>query len=712
MAASNSRSGLSKDLRLLDVYALATGATLSAGLFLLPGLAAAQAGPALPLCYLLAALPLLPAMLCAVELATAMPRAGGSYYFLDRSLGPLAGTIGGLGTWLALTLKTSFALIGIGAYLLIFFPDLPNWGVRLIAAAFAIGFGVLNAFGSKGTGRFQVILVAGLLSVLLVFMARGGFHVDATRFHGFFDAGTDSILSTAGLVYISYVGVTNVASVSEEVARPDKSLPRAVFLSLSSALLVYLGCTAVMVGVIPMPQLAGSLTPMADAARITMGTPGVVIISLAALAAFSSVANAGIMGSSRYPLAMARDGLLPSGLQELSARRTPVRSIALTVAAILFFVLVLEPVKIAKLASAFQLMMFALLCLAVIVMRESRIPSYDPAYKTPWYPWMPISGIIAPYFLIAEMGWLPIAFSIGLVAAGVAWFHFYAEKRVTRYGAIYHVFERLGQNRFQELDAELRTILKEKGLRDQDPFDEVLAHAIVLDIDEPLDFEELVVEATRPLLRRIPVSRDQIVTGFMEGTRTGATPVAGGAALPHLRLAEVTHPHLVLVRCRKAMQIPTANVFGTPQESPPIHAIFFLISPEADPGQHLRMLAELASRVDQEDFIPSWLEAQREEDLRALFVHEERTLTIDLLRGGAGGKLIDLEVREVHLPHGSLIAKVQRGKQVLVPGGDTRLREGDRLTVIGQRDAIKKLISELDISADSATAPPAESERT
>ena len=98
MSAPDQGGKLAKELRLLDVYALATGATLSAGLFLLPGPAALQAGPAIPLCYLLAAVPLVPAMLCTVELATAMPKAGGADYFLDRSLGPLFGTIGGLGT--------------------------------------------------------------------------------------------------------------------------------------------------------------------------------------------------------------------------------------------------------------------------------------------------------------------------------------------------------------------------------------------------------------------------------------------------------------------------------------------------------------------------------------------------------------------------------------------------------------------------------------
>ena len=128
---------LKKELTLLNVYAIATGTTLSAGFFLLPGIAFNEAGPAVVLSYLIAAIPLIPAMFSMAELATAMPRAGGAYYFLDRSMGPFVGTIGGMGTWLALVLKTAFALIGMGAYLRIFWPNVPVVtlaGIRGIAA--------------------------------------------------------------------------------------------------------------------------------------------------------------------------------------------------------------------------------------------------------------------------------------------------------------------------------------------------------------------------------------------------------------------------------------------------------------------------------------------------------------------------------------------------------------------------------------------------
>ena len=158
---------LKKELKLLNVYAIATGTTLSAGFFLLPGIAFNEAGPAVILSYLIASIPLIPAMFSMAELATAMPRAGGAYYFLDRSMGPFVGTIGGLGTWLALALKTAFALIGMGAYLSIFWQDFP---IIFLAIILAIIFGIINLFGVQKIGTIQVLMVFSLLALLLVYL--------------------------------------------------------------------------------------------------------------------------------------------------------------------------------------------------------------------------------------------------------------------------------------------------------------------------------------------------------------------------------------------------------------------------------------------------------------------------------------------------------------------------------------------------------------
>ena len=208
----------------------------------------------------------------------------------------------------------------------------------------AVVLGVINLLGAKKSGGLQVALVFGLLSLLLVFVTSGAFFMQPLHFEGFLAAGFDNILSTAGLVYISYVGVTKVASLSEEVKNPERNLPRAVFLALASAILVYGLGTTVIVGLVPPDELRGNLTPVATAAGYALGFPGVVLLSLAALLAFVSVANAGMLSASRYPLAMSRDHLLPDLFRKLSRFGTPFHAISATSATIILIIVLFDPV--------------------------------------------------------------------------------------------------------------------------------------------------------------------------------------------------------------------------------------------------------------------------------------------------------------------------------------------------------------------------------
>ena len=593
-------------------------------------------------------------------------------------MGPLIGTIGGLGTWLSL--KTAFALIGMGAYINLFFPNLP---ILPVAVAFAICFGLLNLTGSKSAGIMQLILVGGLLMILAWFMT-GILHIQPNRFSGFFDKGTGSILATAGLVYISYVGLTKVASISEEVRNPERNLPLGVFLSLGTAIVVYVVGTTVMVGVIPMDQLAGNLAPVATAAELLAGTTGKILIVVAALCAFSSVANAGILSASRYPLAMSRDRMVPEAFARLARRGIPINGVLVTVVLILIILIVFDPLKIAKLASSFQLLLFAMNCLAVIVMRESRIESYDPGYTSPWYPWMQIAGIFTPFWLMALMGWMPVLFTLGMVSSGIIWYYWYARANVERGGAIFHVFELLGRQRFEGLDTELRGIMKEKGLRKEDPFNEVVARSHAIEAVEGENFESVASRASTLLAERVPAGADHILEGFLRGTRIGMTPVAHGAALPHLRIADMANAEMLLVRARCGMNIEAANEFGDElQLHRDIHAIFFLVSPEDNPGQHLRILAQVAERVDDDGFKAEWTGAEDEQQLKETLLRNDHYLSLHLSVNSKAAPLIGRTLRELQIPEGCLIALIRRGDFTFVPRAGTVIGEGDRLTIIG-----------------------------
>lgn len=689
MAQVKKQRRLKKELKLLDVYAIATGATLSAGFFLLPGIAAAEAGPALVLAYMLAAIPLIPAMFSVIELATAMPRAGGVYYFLDRALGPFLGTIGGIGTWLALILKVAFALVGMGAYLSLFIPNLP---IVPIAVAIAVILAIVNLVGAKKSGSLQVVLVIGLLAILAVFLTGGVVEFQPNHFENFFAAGFDSIIGTAGMVYISYVGVTKVASLSEEVTDPERNLPKGMILALATSILIYFVGTLVIVGLIPMDELKGNLTPVAAAAEYALGPYGVVLLSLAAMLAFVSVANAGMMSAARYPLAMSRDHLVPRVFRQQGKFGTPFYSILATLGTIILILILFDPMRIAKLASAFQLLMFALVCFAVIVMRESRIPSYDPGYKSPFYPWMQIAGIISPLYLLFEMGAMPIFFSLGLIVASSLWYFYYARNRVSRTGAIYHVLERLGRRRYHDLDTELRGIMREKGLRVEDPFDEIVSRSLVFDLADEASFEEVVAQIAEKLQSRVQLSAEQIRAQIMEGSRMGATPVTHGVALPHFRTDRIDQAELALVRARKGVQMTMYDPLTHAEEGEVrVQAIFFLVSPENNPTRHLRILARIAERIDEESFSVAWEDARYDHDLRECLLLDEHFLTMYVHARLSTGSMVNCPLSSIGLPKGSLVAMLSRHGESFVPNGNTVVEEGDRLTIIGDKMILDKL---------------------
>jgi amino acid transporter/mannitol/fructose-specific phosphotransferase system IIA component (Ntr-type) len=620
-----------------------------------------------------------------------MPRAGGVYYFLDRTLGPMFGTIGGLGTWCALVLKVAFALVGMGAYIGVFIPGAP---VIPIAVGLAIVLGILNIFGAKKSGQLQIFLVIGLLILLALFITKGSTDINYYRFYDFFGSGFDSIITTAGLVYISYVGVTSVASLSEEVSNPEKNIPRGVMLALGSAMVIYALGTAVMVGVLPMKELSGSLTPVADAGRAIFGFAGAAALSIAALLAFTSVANAGTMSASRYPLAMSRDYILPHAFRKLSKHGMPYLSIIVTVGALVAILIFLNPTGIAKLASSFQLLMFALVCLAVIVMRESRIESYDPGFKSPFYPWMQIVGILAPLWLIYQMGLMPVAFSLGVIIIGIIWHNFYAKDKVFRSGAVYHIFERLGRQRYEGLDRELRGILKEKGLRSEDPFDSIIMRSLVLDIDNKkiIEFKEVLDQVGRWMSQIIPLRKSEICKKFLDGTRLGNTPVTHGVALPHFRLEQIKSPELLIVRSKTGITIELNNPLSDHGvEEATVFAIFFLVSPESNPGMHLRVLAQIAGRVDDESFAGQWFDAGNEIEIKEAICHDDRFLSFVISRHDKTHLLAGKALREITIPEGGLVTMIRRSGQTIIPKGNTVLHEGDRVTILGDRPALAEL---------------------
>jgi amino acid transporter/mannitol/fructose-specific phosphotransferase system IIA component (Ntr-type) len=695
--ASGAARRLERELTLFDVYVIGLGPMLSSGFFLLPGLAAAITGSSVVLAYFLASLLAVPAALSIAELSTAMPRAGGVYYFLDRSLGPMVGTVGGLGTWLVLVLKSAFALVGMGAYLALFI-HLP---VRTVAIVLTLAFALVNMVGAKHTGGLQRVLVGTVLGFLVLFLVQGLVSLlgrppaAENGFQPFMSLGVEGLVATMGLVFISFAGPLKVASVAEEVRSPDRTIPAAIFLGLLTASLIYVAGVYLMTATIAPEIFHGDLTPFATAGTTLFGwLPGsmaLALVALPALAGLAASANAGLLAASRYPLAMARDKLVSPFLGTVGRFRTPTASIFATAALMVFSIAVLDVLTIAKLASAFLLLIFSMVNLAVIVMRESGLESYDPGFRAPLYPWVHLLGLLVPFLLIAEMGIMPILFSIGLVAVCLVWYFHYVPGRIERAGALLHWFHRLARRPYEGAEVELRGLLHEEGQPSLDPFDEVIGRAFAVDLPSEATFANAARKAAALLAERLPVSAERLATGFLHGVSTGATPVLRSAALPHLRLAEIDSPAMVIMRSVEGMQVAAGDQFTDRTHREQVHALFFLISPWPSPGNHLRTLAEIVARVAQENFLDEWLSVPDTQGFKEAILRNERFLSLILQRSAASGVLIGRPIREIDLPRGSLIALIHRGVSILVPQGDTVLREGDRLSIVGDPEAIRDI---------------------
>ncbi|SMO74909.1 APC family permease [Halorubrum cibi] len=434
---------LDRSLGLFPTMMISMGAMIGSGIFVLPALGYAKAGPAVILAYLLAALVVLPAALSKAEMATAMPESGGTYLYIDRALGPLFGTIAGIGAWFSLVFKSSFALVGLGAYLLLFAP-VPQAAVVYVALALGALVVALNVSGTKLSGTIQAVVVTAVVAGLLAYTVDAGFAIDTASYTPFATHGRMGVVTAAAFVFVSYAGVTKVASVAEEVKDPGRNLPRAMLGSMAVMTVLYVAVVGAIVGLSDPEVLttggpggSASLTPMADGAGTLLGGFGVVFISVIAVVALTSMANAGVLSSSRFPLAMSRDDLLPPGLGRIDARfKTPRNSVLLTGAVLLSLIAFVPVIELAKLASAFQILVFSFENLALVAFRVADVPSYDPDFTAPGYPYVQLFGFLAGLGLLTQMGTLPILGAVGIIVGSALMYFLYGRSRTERTGAL------------------------------------------------------------------------------------------------------------------------------------------------------------------------------------------------------------------------------------------------------------------------------------
>ncbi|MFC4448354.1 amino acid permease [Halorussus aquaticus] len=445
---------LAKDLGLLAALTIGVGTMIGAGIFVLPGQAAAAAGPAVALSFVVGGVISLFTALSASELGTAMPKAGGSYYYVNHALGPLFGCIAGWGNWMGLAFASAFYTLGFGEYLATFLP-IPTVALGIVTlSSFQIGallaglvFITVNYVGAKETGRLQVFIVVTLVGILTLFSALGFLQADLSTLQPFFPAetgGAAAVLPATGLVFVSFLGFAKITTVAEELKNPGRNLPLAVVGSVLIVTTMYAIILVVMMGVVNWRQLGPAFTetPVLDVAEIAFGSVGLAavgvgLLTFAGLLATASSANASILASSRINFAMGRDRLISPKLNDIHPNfATPYRSIAVTGGLILLFIVVGDVKVLAKAGSVLHLIVYGLLNLALIVMRESNPDEYRPEFEVPLYPVVPILGALTSFGLIAFMDPAEIGLALAFVAGGVVWYFAYARSKTDKQGIL------------------------------------------------------------------------------------------------------------------------------------------------------------------------------------------------------------------------------------------------------------------------------------
>ena len=436
---------LQRTLSLPGAIAVSVGGMLS-GIFVLPGLAVGITGSSVWLAFLVAALCILPAVLSKSELATAMPKSGGTYVYIERAFGPLFGTIAGIGLWLSLLLKSAFSLVGLSFYLYVLIEVDESYTkyIALLALLFIL---LLNVFGVKKVEKTQLVIVTISVLSLITIVFFGFNSFDSKLMEPVFSEGGSGFIAGVAFLYISYAGVTKIAAVAGEIKNPEKNLPRTMIISLLLITTVYVLVALVLVGNVDQSVLSTDIKPIHTLFQTIGGDYFGYFAAVVGVITLMSMANSGVLASSRFPFAMAKDKMMPGFLGLVNSKfMTPVAAILTTSLLIGLAIVYLDVIKIAKLASAFKVLMFIFNELSVIVLRETNAQWYKPSFRSPLYPYVQLFGIVSGIVLLAFLGIMPIVSVFGVFALGFIIFLIYGRNSdrsgvISNYGILSFLFK-------------------------------------------------------------------------------------------------------------------------------------------------------------------------------------------------------------------------------------------------------------------------------
>lgn len=414
--------GLKRTMGVTAATAIGVGTMVGAGIFIFPGIAGGYAGPAAIISFLIGGLIAVIVASCTSELASAMPKSGGGYFFISRAFGPLWGTLIGIAQWIGLVFASAFYLMGFSDYFSQLLSNVgSNWTLPPLYFALlpVVALFAINIVGAKKVGRLQNVLVIFLTLILLLVFSYGLLQVlgvwgEKQLFQDFAPKGIGPIFPTTALVFTSYLGFVQIATIGGEIKNPKKNLPIALIASVVIVALLYVLVLLVSTSILSVTELERyGETAIVEVSKRILGTAGPLLVIGAGLLATLSSANASIISASRSVYALAKDNLITKKISRLNRRfGTPHFALLLAVLPV-FGMLFLKNLELfAEVASFLHLVIYAGICLVLIHYRQKNYSWYQPGFILPLNKCLPIVGALGCMVLIFLMKAKSIIFGL------------------------------------------------------------------------------------------------------------------------------------------------------------------------------------------------------------------------------------------------------------------------------------------------------------
>lgn len=423
---------LRRELGLLHATMMGLGSTICAGIFVILSPAVEIAGPAVILSFLFCGIINMATMLSYCELGAAMPRVGGEYVYAKEAFKGFPSFLTGWYEWSSNIFYATLMVLG-SAYMLSYLMPINKFLIMIILV---IIFTVINIKGIKEAGTAQTLLTSTLLAIIFLFVGAGlahGFRYNA--FEPFMPKGPLSMIAAIAFIFETYLGVEAIAAAQAEIKEPGKTIPRAMILCSLILIIVYCLVVYVTVGIISPNVLSKSPTPLNLVAEKTMGSVGVILLTTAGLIAALTSLNSAIIASSRAAYAMSKNGHFPKVLRKVHENcKTPYVAIVSASFLIMFFSIIDNLEFVVYSINFGFLIGFSLVNLSLIKLRRIK-PYLNRPFKTPFYPLMPIVGIITSIGLL-------VFFDVKSLVFGITWglfgsiIYFFKQKAKTKHYSI------------------------------------------------------------------------------------------------------------------------------------------------------------------------------------------------------------------------------------------------------------------------------------